>query len=114
MAHKRFFIQLGSGGVAGLGGGFKYAFWAEENSYKNIDQKLGVKEPQEGEKGLVFGANSPKPPVVYLKLDNGKTARRFCDPDSLGDVLNGSLNGSEVSPGLFGLADKGTVVGARV
>ena len=89
--------------MKGGGSNFKYAWHAV--SYGSISNALGIKVASPSEQGLVFGANSPKPPEIrisYFKKGNkGETGSttRFCALDKLDDVLNGSLRGKQIKIG---------------
>lgn len=111
--HRRYYIKMSDGTLGDGNGGFKYAFWALDKAYDGVASGLGVKVASNTEKGLVFGANSPKPVVIYFDLDNGRTARRFCDPQKVNSVLNGSLNGKTLNGGLLGVGG-GKIKKARV
>ncbi|TAE54904.1 MAG: hypothetical protein EAZ76_07995 [Nostocales cyanobacterium] len=89
--------------MKGGGSSFKYAWHAV--SYGSIAAKLGIKVAKPTEQGLVFGANSPKPPEIRIsyykqgnKGDTGSTTR-FCALDKLDDVLNGSIRGQQIKIG---------------
>lgn len=96
---KKFFVRIG--GAVGDVGEIKYGFRAPERAYEDIKDELGVTELSDNAsaRGVAFGINSPKPPKVRLSGidpelgdDEPISAVRFCDPDKLGRVLNGSLN----------------------
>lgn len=103
---RRYFINLG-GGQANVGA-IRWGFRAPQNVYKNIGGDLGVTEVTDAERsGIVYGANQPRPArvrIAYLDAETGggetndkvRTVVRFCDPDALGDVLFGSINGKKV------------------
>lgn len=89
-----FYINLGSG----IGGAFapmKYAWRVAGDtlSGKKIREALGIKEAKEGEKGLIFGANSPKPARVRVNFEGGGSTTTFCDPSKVeGVTIGGALN----------------------
>jgi hypothetical protein len=89
--------------INGNGSNFKYAWRAPKGSYGTLAKELGVTLAKATEKGLVFGANSPKPPEIsityYKKGNSGDTASttRFCDHEKLQNVLTGSLKGKKLS-----------------
>lgn len=99
---QRFYVSLG--GAVGDIGEIKYGFNAPKSAYENIADELGVKEigDNDSARGVAFGINRPKPPQVSIAYEssNGSTkgsTKRFCDPDKIGRVLNGSLNDQEVN-----------------
>lgn len=105
MATKRHFVKIG--GSVGDVGEIKYGFVANENAYDGIADELGVTIINENSdaKGVAFGINYPKAPKVrinYVVDGTGSDARtrstkRFCDPDKIGQVLNGALNDKEIN-----------------
>lgn len=107
MATKKFYVRLG--GAVGDVGEIKYGFYANEVIYEGIKDELGVVEISDdaSARGVAFGINTPKPPRVRLSgelegaggaVSEGRSYSvvRFCDPDKLGRVLNGSLNNATV------------------
>lgn len=89
-----YYINLG-GGLANVGA-VRYAFYARKDSYKNIGGDLGVVKARDTDRGLMFGCNSPKPVRVRLRLKNGKSIIRFCEPDKVNRVtIGGALNGKK-------------------
>lgn len=96
MASTVYYIELG----AGLGGAMapiKYAFYAPKDSYKGLAREMGVKEAKENERGLVFGANQPKPSRVRINFEGGGSTTRFCDPGKVeAVVVGGRLNKKKV------------------
>ncbi|NEP17822.1 MAG: hypothetical protein F6J97_13105 [Leptolyngbya sp. SIO4C1] len=97
----RFYVKLG--GAVGDIGEIKFGFVAPKVAYENIADELGVIsiDDDSSARGILFGGNYPKPPVVRIstkKLSNGtvRSAKRYCDPDKVGRVLNGSLNNQKI------------------
>lgn len=91
---KDFFISMGK---------WKYAWSTRAGAYDGIASSLGVKEVGAGEQDVVYGANFPKPPVVRISYIEGSGANatvrsvtRFCSPDNIKNVLNGSLRGKTI------------------
>ncbi|MDJ0575931.1 MAG: hypothetical protein QNJ65_12285 [Xenococcaceae cyanobacterium MO_234.B1] len=73
----------------------KYGWTAPKDSYKGLENELGVKEVKDGDKGITYGGNV-KPPRVRINLADGKTLVRFCDPDKVEDlVVNDTLTGKK-------------------
>lgn len=106
MAHKKFYVRLG--GAVGDVGEIKYGFYADEEAYEGIADELGVVQigDNDSARGVAFGINTPRPPKVRLSGDiqgsssnRSGSVTRFCDPDKLGRVLNGSLNDATVKSG---------------
>jgi len=104
MASSRYYVRIG--GAVGDVGEIKYGFVSPENAYEGIADELGVKEIAQNEdaKGIVFGANYPKPPKVRINFsftegtqEKRGSATRFCDTDKLGQVLNGALNDKTIT-----------------
>ncbi|MCV3215686.1 hypothetical protein OGM63_19580 [Plectonema radiosum NIES-515] len=99
---KVYYINLG--GSVGNAGAIRYAWRGKKNAYKNIAAGLGVVLAKDTDKGLMFGASSPKPAVVrigYTAADgSSKSINRFCEPDKLNAVTTGgALNGKKVQIG---------------
>jgi len=94
MASTVYYIKLGQG----LGfNDLKYAFRTPKDAYKGINRELGVIKAKEGEKGLVFGANKPKPATVRINFEGGGSTTRFCDPTKLeGVTIGGKLDKKKV------------------
>lgn len=103
-----FFVKLG-GAVADIGE-IKFGFVAPKKAYEGIKDELGVTQIGEDNsaKGVVFGANRPVPPrvrIAYKKNEGGRgstrskggSTTRYCDPDKLGRVLNGSLRDATIN-----------------
>lgn len=103
----KFYVRIG--GALGDAGESKFGFRAPADSYDNIKDELGVVklDNNNSARGVLFGANYPKPPRVRINyrdsnLGGGATndvlgsAKRYCDPDKLGGVLNGSLNDAKI------------------
>ena len=101
--NSKYYVRIG-GAVADIGEA-KFGFSAPDYAYDNIGDELGVIKISDNNsaRGILFGANYPKPPRVRLSSidpnsgggqanDLNKSAVRYCDPDKLGQVLNGSLN----------------------
>jgi hypothetical protein len=97
-----YYIKLGSG-LGGAVAPIKYAFRTQDENYKGLEKELGVIKAKESEKGLVFGANYPKPATVRINFEGGGSTTRFCDPSKLENVTyGGALNKKKVSiPGIF-------------
>lgn len=73
----------------------KLGFYVPKDAYKGIEAELGVKK-ETNNKGMIFGANKPKPEVVRITLENGKSYTRFCHPNKkVGLVYEGKLNGKQ-------------------
>lgn len=90
-----YYIDLG-GGLANVGA-FKYAWRARKGSYDNVESAMGVKKASDTEKGLIFGANSPKPAKVRINLVGRGSVTRFCEPDKLNSLTTGgALNGKKL------------------
>ena len=100
MANAKYWVRIG--GAVGDIGESRFGFQAPDYAYDNIADELGVTRISDNNsaRGILFGANYPKPPKVRLSgtdpnlvgADRAKSAVRYCDPDRLGRVLNGSLN----------------------
>lgn len=88
------YINLGSG----LGGAIapvKYGWrvTGDTLSGKSIRAALGIKVAKEAEKGIVYGANNPKPARVRINFEGGGSTSSFCDPSKLeGVTYGGALN----------------------
>lgn len=89
------------GGAVGDIGEARFGFRAPDYAYDGIADELGITKLTDNAsaRGVLFGANYPKPPRVRLSgvdpnlgEDKRVSAVRYCDPDKLGRVLNGSLN----------------------
>lgn len=104
----KYYVTLG--GAIGDVGETKYGFRAPDDAYDSILKDLGVVklDQKKAAKGVLFGANYPKPPRVKINAyhanlgggstnDVKQTARRFCDPDKLGRVLADQLKGKTVT-----------------
>lgn len=107
---ERHFINLG-GTVANIAA-IRWGFRAPKDAYKNIGAGLGVTTVSDNNRsGIVYGANSPKPVRVRISYKEGAAAgggnagtandvtrsvRRFCEPDKIGEVTFGSLNGQKI------------------
>ena len=98
--NARFYISIG--GAVADAGEIKYGFSAPTEAYAGIADELGVKtiSGSADAKGVAFGINRPKPPRIRVnygtKTGSEETpvgsVARFCDPDKLGQVLNGAIN----------------------
>lgn len=88
MARVTYFIPLNVGGST-----VKYAWDADDNKYQTIAADLGITAAGPGEPGLVFGANSPKPPKIRINFEDGGSQLVFCDPNQMASVLGGSVSG---------------------
>lgn len=102
----KYYVNIG--GAVGDVGEIKYGFHAPDDAYDGIADELGVVKLTDNAsaRGVAFGINSPKPPRVRLSGevpelgDNERgSCVRFCDPDKVGRVLNGSLNDATVKSG---------------
>ena len=102
----RYYVRIG--GAVGDIGESKFGFVAPEDAYEGIADELGVTKIKEKDdaKGVLFGANYPKPPKVRINYvdtrigaDAVRSTTRYCDPDKIGRVLNGSLNESVIIVG---------------
>ena len=94
-----FYVRIG--GAVGDVGEIKYGFVAPKDAYENIADELGVItiDGDDSARGVVFGANRPKPPQVSISYKSGTkrgSTKRFCDVDKLGRVLNGSLRDAKI------------------
>jgi hypothetical protein len=104
-AAEYFYCRIG--GAVGDVGEAKFGFSAPKDAYDDIADELGVVKLGENadRRGVLFGANYPRPPRVrinYVIDATGNDARtrstiRFCDPDKVGRVLNGSINDKTVT-----------------
>lgn len=99
---SRYYVKLG--GAVGDIGEIKFGFVASQESYQGISDELGVITigDDDSARGIVFGANYPKPPRVRISYENSNKTKkgstiRYCDPDKVGRVLNGSLNDAEIT-----------------
>ncbi|MEM8603775.1 MAG: hypothetical protein AAGF24_08065 [Cyanobacteria bacterium P01_H01_bin.121] len=103
----KFYVRIG--GALGDVGEAKFGFRAPADAYDGIGDELGVTKltNNSSARGVLFGANYPKPPKVRISyrdsnLGGGATndvlgsAFRYCDPDKLGAILNGSLNDAKI------------------
>lgn len=80
----KYYIQLGT---------IKYGF----SAVKDNSAKLGGALKSDNVAGVVFGANSPKPPTVRCRLANGKTATFFVKPGTDITTLTGkTASGSKI------------------
>ena len=100
---QRFYVKLG--GAVGDVGEARFGFVAPAEAYENIADELGVVEINDdaSARGVLFGANYPTPPKVRISYQGtGNNSRkkgstiRYCDPDKIGRVLNGSLNNAKI------------------
>jgi len=117
MAQVRGKFYVNIGGAVGDLGEAKFGFRAPLDSYDNIRGELGVVKlgnivsdrtgNNASARGILFGANYPKPPKVRINFrisrvgrgasnDHTRSAMRYCDPDKLGSVLNGALNSKKI------------------
>lgn len=94
--YDTYFIKLGSG-LGGAVAPIKYAFYAPKDAYKGLAKDLGVEKAKQTERGLVFGANQPKPARVRINFEGGGSTTRFCDPSKVeGVTVGGKLNKKKV------------------
>lgn len=89
MPRATYFVDVSANGVS-----FKYAWHSTTEKYDTIAAAAGLTKAGNGEPGLVFGANKPKPPRVRLNFDDGTSQVIFCSPGEYFNILGGSLNGS--------------------
>jgi hypothetical protein len=94
-----YYINLG--GSVGNAGALRYAWRTPKGSYDNIAKALGAVKAKDTDKGLIFGANSPKPVQVSIsyQIDSNRTGNtiRFCEPDKVNSVTTGgALNGKKI------------------
>lgn len=102
---QRYYVKLG--GAVGDIGESRFGFVAPKESYENIKDELGVVEISDAAsaRGILFGANYPRPPKVRINYESTNTSgrkkkgstTRYCDPDKIGRVLNGSLNDAKIT-----------------
>ena len=101
---ERFFVKIG--GAVGDIGEIKFGFVAPKEAYEGIAAELGVNDISENSdaRGIAFGIDYPKPPRVRINFkgtgnNNRKksSTTRYCDPDKIGRVLNGSLNDEQIT-----------------
>lgn len=103
------------GGAVGDIGEVKFGFHAPAKAYDDIGDELGVRTlagenavNESDLRGIAFGINSPRPPrirITYLirgagggtSNDRYRSTIRFCDPDKVGRVLNGSIRDKKVT-----------------
>lgn len=108
-----YFVKIGNA-VANIGE-IKFGFTAPNDAYKNIGDELGVTKldgegglTESDQRGIVFGANRPRPPRVRISYkvpnlgggtanDNIRSVTRYCDPNKLGAVLNGSIRDKQIN-----------------
>jgi hypothetical protein len=102
--NARYYVSIG--GAVGDVGEIKYGFSAPTEAYAGIADELGVKtiSGSDNAKGVAFGINRPKPPRIRVNYGTktgteerpvGSVAR-FCNPDKLGQVLNGAINDKKI------------------
>ena len=107
MSGAAYFCKIG--GAIGDIGEIKFGFTAPDYAYENIGTDLGVTKlsGSNDRRGVVFGANYPRPPRIRVTYKQGnlgggtgndvpRSAIRYCDPDKVGQVLNGALNDKKV------------------
>ncbi|NJL48732.1 MAG: hypothetical protein HC929_16190 [Leptolyngbyaceae cyanobacterium SM2_5_2] len=88
-------------------GGINYGFAVPKDSYKGIETLLGVKKVASNTKNVVYGANSPKPPRVRIRTENGKSYTRFIDSKKIDSAI--------VDSGLIGKTLRGSrIVSASI
>jgi hypothetical protein len=78
----------------------RFGWNAAANDYGGAEDAFGVKDAT-GVKGVLYGANTPKPPKVRISTDKDKTYVRYCDPAKLGSVLGTALAGTSFKGGLI-------------
>lgn len=108
-----YYINLGAG-IANIGA-IKYAFYTQDENYKGIERQLGVIKARQNARGLIFGANAPKPARVRINFEGGGSTTRFCDPGKMESVtVGGVLNRRSVDfPGIFNRRKISTVTAVR-
>lgn len=96
-----YYINLGAG-LANVGA-IRYAFYTQDENYRGLERYLGVIKARQNDRGLVFGANQPKPATVRINFEGGGATTRFCDPAKLESVtVGGTMNNRTVDiPGVF-------------
>jgi hypothetical protein len=106
----RYFLNLG-GTIANVGA-IRWGFRAPAKAYDNIGPSLGVTKVDDANRtGITYGVNQPRPArvrIAYVDASYDPTnplsgdaaitgsATRFCEPDSLNDVLFGAINDKEI------------------
>lgn len=106
----RYFLNLG-GTVANLGA-IRWGFRAPLKAYDNIGAGLGVTKVDDTNRtGITYGINQPRPARVRISFVDESFdptdplasagavtghAVRFCEPDSLNDVLFGAINDKQI------------------
>ncbi|WP_413176516.1 hypothetical protein [Anabaena azotica] len=95
-----YYINLG--GTVGNAGALRYAWRTPKGSYDGIASALGAVKAKDTDKGLIFGANAPKPVEVSItyQIDSNRTGNtiRFCEPDKVNGVTTGgALNGKQIT-----------------
>lgn len=109
----KFMCTIG-GAIADIGE-IKFGFYAPDKAYDNLAEDLGIRKLS-GDvvnandlQGVAFGINSPRPPRVRISYlyrrgragtagnDIFRSTVRYCDPDRVGRVLNGALNGKKIN-----------------
>ncbi|MEO1211081.1 MAG: hypothetical protein AAFX78_16265 [Cyanobacteria bacterium J06638_20] len=104
----RFWCKVG--GAVGDIGEVRFGFTAPDDAYDGIADQLGITKLGENDsaRGISFGTNYPKPPRVRITYraanvgggtanDVTRSVTRFCDPDKLGQVLNGGLENNRIT-----------------
>ena len=107
MSSKAYYCKIG-GAIADVGE-IKFGFTAPDYAYDNIGDDMGIIDlsGSADRRGIVFGANYPRPPRIRVTYkvtalgggtgnDVNRGAIRYCDPDKVGQVLNGALNDKKV------------------
>jgi hypothetical protein len=87
--------------------GIKYAFRSANTptGLTGVPDRtaIGLKQPTENDKDLVFGASFPKPPRFKKKLDTGKTFSTWIDPSKTGSAVGqgGKAGGGNYTAAAF-------------
>ena len=77
-------------------GNINLCWYAGDKDYDNIKEILGVSEPTEQDKDLVFGANRPRPIRLRINTADG-TYYRFCDPEKAEAIVKDqTLKGKKI------------------
>jgi hypothetical protein len=77
--------------------GVKYGFFASEDAYDDIADALGVDKASDTDNNIQYGSDN-KPPKVRINTKDGRSYKRFCDPDNLtGLITRGTLNSKKIN-----------------
>lgn len=107
MSGQAYYCKIG--GAVGDIGEVKFGFIAPDYAYENIADDLGIIKITENNdrRGILFGANYPRPPRVRITYkvpslgggtgnDVNRSSIRYCDPDKLGQAINGALTDKKI------------------